>query len=407
MFKRFILFLFLPLIGIQSVKATDIYVKVTSTSDLIPGAKYILAATESGTPYVATGYNYEGYLATTSSGCSISIDGNVITISTANPIVFTLGGNSSGYTLKDNLTAKYLGYGTGTSLRESETDTDSSEKWTYTYNNTSSSFLLKNVGEDTRMLFGRTFGTKPNEYYAFRANTTAAITNKLAPANLYRKVSAVTLASACTDGVKYYGTYSNESAFVVPSDLTVSEIKVTDGKLTVGNYSTGDVVPANTGVMISSSTAGDHSVTLTSAAGSSVFGSENMLRPTGSGITAEAMAAADGGCKYYRLTMHNGTALGYYWGAADGAAFALGANKAYLAVPTASARLTGFDMADSETTDIRVKGIVNSERQRVGDGTSGMEFAAVAVYDLQGRRVADSSLKKGLYIVNGKKYIIK
>ena len=72
---------------------------------------------------MATGYNYEGYLATTSSGCSISIDGNVITISTANPIVFTLGGNSSGYTLKDNLTAKYLGYGTGTSLRESETDT--------------------------------------------------------------------------------------------------------------------------------------------------------------------------------------------------------------------------------------------------------------------------------------------
>ena len=224
---------------------------------------------------------------------------------------------------------------------------------------------------------------------------------------LYRKVSTVTLAAACTDGAKFYGTYSLGSPFVVPSDLTVSEIKVVDGKLTVGNYETDDVVPANTGVMVSSTTSGDHYVTLTTTAGSSLFGSENMLRPTGSGITAEAMAAADGGCKYYRLTMHNGTTLGYYWGAADGAAFDLAANKAYLAVPIASARLTGFDMADSETTDIRVKGIVNSERQRVGDGTSGMEFAAAAVYDLQGRRVADSSLKKGLYIVNGKKYIIK
>ncbi len=224
---------------------------------------------------------------------------------------------------------------------------------------------------------------------------------------LYRKVSTVTLAAACTDGAKFYGTYSLGSPFVVPSDLTVSEIKVVDGKLTVGDYATGAVVPANTGVMVSSSTAGVHYVTLTTEEGTSVYGSANMLMPSGNGITAEGMATAAPGCKYYRLTMHNGTTLGYYWGAADGAAFDLGANKAYLAVPTASARLTGFDMADSETTDIRVKGRVDSERQRVGDGTSGMEFAAAAVYDLQGRRVADSSLKKGLYIVNGKKYIIK
>ena len=213
---------------------------------------------------------------------------------------------------------------------------------------------------------------------------------------LYRKVSTVTLAATCTDRTKYYGTFSLASPFVVPSDLTVSEIKVVDGKLTVGNYETDDVVPANTGVMVSSTTSGDHYVTLTTKAGSSLFGSDNMLMPSGNGITAVGMGVAAPGCKYYRLTMHNGTTLGYYWGAADGAAFDLGANKAYLAVPTASARLTGFEMADSETTDIRVKGRVKSDK-----------LATATIFDLQGRRVADSSLKKGLYIVNGKKYIIK
>ena len=395
MLKRFILFLFLPLIGIQSVKADDIYVKVTSTSDLIPGAKYILAATKSGTTYVATGFN-NGKLTASSSGFTISED--YIKVSSGTPLQFKLDGSSSSFTLKFG--DYYLGYFGDADLEQDTNANENKEKWALTYNDAHSTYLITNVYEPKRFL-----GMHPDGY--FKAYTIEKI-NSYSVSYLYRKISTtVTLAAACTDGVNCYGTYSYESAFVVPSDLTVSEIKVVDGKLTVGNYSTGDVVPANTGVMVSSSTAGVHYVTLTTEEGTSVYGSANMLMPSGNGITAEGMATAAPGCKYYRLTMHNGTTLGYYWGAADGAAFDLGANKAYLAVPTASARLTGFDMADSETTDIRVKGIVYSERQRVGDGTSGMEFAAAAVYDLQGRRVADSSLKKGLYIVNGKKYIIK
>lgn len=42
----------------------------------------------------------------------------------------------------------------------------------------------------------------------------------------YMGNGTVTLASACTDGSKYYGTYSNSHAFVVPDGLTVSEINV-------------------------------------------------------------------------------------------------------------------------------------------------------------------------------------
>lgn len=199
-------------------------------------------------------------------------------------------------------------------------------------------------------------------------------------------IAMVTLAAACTDGVKYYGTYSNASAFVVPSDLTVSEIKVVDGKLAVSNYTTGDVVPANTGVMVASTTAGNHFVDLTNAAGSSVLGEENMLKPSGSGITAEGMASGNDGKTFYRLTMHNGSTLGFYWGAENGAAFALDANKAFLAVPSgAGARISGFNF-DDQTSGIKTM-----------NNASTISHEA---YNLQGQRVKAD--RKGLIVRNGK-----
>ena len=199
-------------------------------------------------------------------------------------------------------------------------------------------------------------------------------------------IAMVTLAAACTDGVKYYGTYSNASAFVVPSDLTVSEIKVVDGKLAVSNYTTGDVVPANTGVMVASTTAGNHYVDLSNEAGTSVLGSDNMLKPSGSGITAEGMASGNDGKTFYRLTMHNGTTLGFYWGAENGAAFALDANKAFLAVPSgAGARISGFNF-DDQTSGIKTM-----------NNASTISHEA---YNLQGQRVKAD--RKGLIVRNGK-----
>ncbi len=208
--------------------------------------------------------------------------------------------------------------------------------------------------------------------------------------------ATITLAAACTDGTMYYGTYSSSKAFVVSDDIIVSEISVIDNKLVVGSYETGAVVPANTGVMVAALEAGEHTVNLSEEAGTSVLGTENMLRPSGDeGITAEAMAAANGDCKFYRLTMHKGTTLGYYWGAADGAAFALAANKAYLAVPAAvAAKISGFGIDGSGTTSI---GGIAEDASKNG---------VRKIYNLQGQRVAEHPAK-GLYIVDGRKVMIK
>ena len=146
--------------------------------------------------------------------------------------------------------------------------------------------------------------------------------------------ATINLASACTDGAgNYYGTFSIDRAFVVPADLTVSAITGTSGAtLTLDNYATGDVVPANTGVLVSSTTAGDHTVTLSSEAGTAKTG--NMLKPSSETMTGDYL--------FYRLTMHNGTDLGFWWGAADGAAFDIAVNKAYLAVPSPAREFDGF-----------------------------------------------------------------
>ena len=73
------------------------------------------------------------------------------------------------------------------------------------------------------------------------------------------------------------------------------------------------------------------------------------------------------------------------------------ANKCWLEVPasTVAARSLKIVFSD-ETTGISEKGIVNSEK-----------FAPATKYDLQGRRMDSSSLKKGIYIINGQKVVVK
>ena len=204
--------------------------------------------------------------------------------------------------------------------------------------------------------------------------------------------ATVTIAEACTDGEgKYYGTYSNASAFVVPADLTVSAVGVSDGKLVVTNYDEGDVVKANTGVMVSATSAGNKTITLSTETGTEKDG--NLLKASGNdGIEdAEAMETAAPGCKYYRLTMHNTTDLGFYYGAENGAAFALAANKAYLAVPESLAK-EGFSFITGEEETDGIKAVTTAVENGVR-------------YNLAGQKVGADY--KGIVIVNGKKYLNK
>ena len=197
----------------------------------------------------------------------------------------------------------------------------------------------------------------------------------------------ITLNAACTDGTTIYGTFFTNQAYTMPEGLTGSVVNLNNGKIVLTEeYTAGDVVPKETALLISTTAnfTGTQDYPITYTTGGEAPTARNLLKGT---MTTNGMTVGKN-YKFYRLTMHNGTKLGFYWGAQNGGAFKPGANKAYLAISTDEARL-GFD---------------------VGGEQSGIESVIVTtndsnVFDLQGRRVAQP--QKGLYIVNGKKFVIK
>lgn len=179
----------------------------------------------------------------------------------------------------------------------------------------------------------------------------------------------------------YATLYYSTDALVVPTGLNATTYKVEGDALHESLvYNAGDVIPAATGVVIAG-TPGDYVFTSTFVAGTA--DADNQLRGS------DEEAATTGGATYYKLGVKDGANPGFYWGAADGAAFTNGAHKAYL-VLTASAARPAFLFGGDDTTGIGNPATVLAE----GEGK---------VYDLQGRK-ADHP-KTGLYIVNGKKVV--
>ena len=199
----------------------------------------------------------------------------------------------------------------------------------------------------------------------------------------------INIASACTDGNdNYYGTFYSDKAYIMDDLLEGQVVRVdANGKLVVETaYEGGDIVPANTALLIYAVEPGSYNVYTTTAAGED-WSEYNMLKGT---LTADEMTVGEN-CLFYRLTMHNGEQIGFWWGAENGGAFKPGVNKAYLAVPANQAK-DGFAFGnDGGATSIST----------IDNGQLTMENA----YNLQGQKVG--SEYKGIVIVNGKKFINK
>ena len=137
-------------------------------------------------------------------------------------------------------------------------------------------------------------------------------------------------------------------------------------------------VPAETGVLLrAKNDATDFNVPVTTAAADDVAGNI-FVRGTGA-----AVATGEGPYNYV-LGKHDGV-VGFY----KAGGMVVATNKAYLQTTIAAARI---DVNFDETTALT---LVNSEKRTVNSD----------VFDLQGRKVANPT--KGLYIVNGKKVVVK
>ena len=201
--------------------------------------------------------------------------------------------------------------------------------------------------------------------------------------------SAETLTLRAFDGKNHFATFSSDKA-VKFVDATVYAVGVNDDRLILTEVESKQV-PANTGVLLKSAgTEATYSVI-----GSAPAIENNLLCAS---VEEGQTTAADGtteGYSFFKLSYNQAgenEKLGFYWAKENGAPFVSKAGLAYLAVKTAdAAAVKGFSLFDMETGISKVTGSAAA-----GNGV---------IYDLQGRRVERAV--RGLYIVNGRKVMVK
>ena len=212
--------------------------------------------------------------------------------------------------------------------------------------------------------------------------------NDISYSNYTTTVETNSLILRAFDGKNHFATFSSDKA-VKFVDATVYAVGVNDDRLILTEVESKQV-PANTGVLLKSAgTEATYGVI-----GSAPAIENNLLCAS---VEEGQTTAADGtteGYSFFKLSYNQAgenEKLGFYWAKENGAPFVSKAGLAYLAVKTADvAAVKGFSLFDMETGISKVSGSV------AGNGV---------IYDLQGRRVERAV--RGLYIVNGRKVMVK
>lgn len=215
------------------------------------------------------------------------------------------------------------------------------------------------------------------------------------PTYLYIADPTQALASINVKATEGYATYYNDKLGVtIPEGIDAKCGVITDvnnGALTIDyRYVAGTKIPAGNAVLVKAGKA--MQIPLIVSKHTSNVIAENMLK----GLATTGDFIADPDYKYYKLAYNNYNTkegLGFYFGAENGGAFTVPAGMAYLAVPRSMA-VKCFLLDGSAT------GIEGIEAGQTAE-------AVKTVYTLDGRKVEAQKLPKGIYIVNGKKVIVK
>lgn len=192
-----------------------------------------------------------------------------------------------------------------------------------------------------------------------------------------------------------FGTFYTSDAYNMPTGVTGYTIVNTQDNRLIAEptYAEGTLVPAKTALIVKGNE-GDYTYEPIISSQTTILG--NKLH----GTDTEATTQVEGtDVKYYKFAYNNaGDKLGFYWANETGAAFTNGAHKAFLALDfgTALSQMRGFSLNDLFGGITSIHSIVNAEK------------ASQRIYDLNGRSINRlNGLSKGVYIVNGKKVIIK
>ena len=386
------------------------YVQVTDASQVIDGAQYLLVYDDGEDLNVMSTFDNSSYEATNAPfSCAFYKNGNLINVSaeySGVPFVLEAVGDKK-YALKtsqgywqcyvDNYSGK-TSYG----LMISETSASQAAQWTITIEDGKARIVN---AYDSTLELCYIASTWSKTYSTFKARTNDG------------SYPALTLYAKCADMnfnklANGYATYAIGSAYQMPAGVkgyVVKGLNESDHTKLVKEeaFSAGSLVPALTPLLVyAENLEGEDKTYYPILLQKEVedYTGDNYLEYK---RTAENMTDSkqDESVYYYKLTMkddsenpENSKPLGFYWGAKNGAAFMLNnTSSAYLALPKslfdkgslASALL--FDEA-GQATGIQLTPTTENNTQ--------------AIYNLQGVRVS-GKLAKGIYIVNGKKVLVK
>lgn len=202
----------------------------------------------------------------------------------------------------------------------------------------------------------------------------------------YDELTSIEVPVSIVDGeyaTFYYGGFNLK----VPAGVTATTYSYANNALTTSKtYNEGDVIPAKTAVVLKGNAATYYFQGTTETGETPIFSNLH-------GFDKDATTSVEGMGKYYMLSLNaqsDPASIGFYWGADGGGAFTSKAHKAYLALP-ASANVKGFAFNDV-TNGITAK--------------TTTEQADAPVYSLTGLRMS-GPLPAGVYVRNGKKFIVK
>lgn len=385
--KAFFTICLLCLVGGVSASAQNTYTKVTSEDQLVAGGIYVIVNEENN---VAMSWQDEKNRKPT----SININNNSFTLADADianaetdktVYELQLGGETGKWTFYDKINNGYL-FAEGTKNGKRN---NNFLKIQETINAKSQAKISFDAKGNSSIVFSAPNANTVKYNSSSNPKLFSCYASGQQPVQLYRKVGTFTLTTA------RYGTYYTEDAFVMPEGVIGYTITSEDDQTLKFNeaYVAGAVVPAKTALVLKATEelTANKDFTYTIVNSTEVAPTNNLLH----GSVAEATTNVDAKA-YYKLANDKVDGLGFYYGAEGGVAFTNGAHKAYLAVKTeALSQMRGFSF-DSMTTGINHV-VANAEHAK-----------STVIYDLNGRRVNSlNAAAKGVYIVNGKKVIVK
>jgi hypothetical protein len=193
--------------GGSEVVGSNVYTLITSTSDLVAGANYLIVCEAKGRALAEQGNNIRTY-------CDVTLANHTYTGETSvngSPYVLQLGKTSMGYTLYDAVSATYLAINSNDNKLHAGTDATAKNcNWTITFDS-SGNAEIRSVSYDNRTI---QYNASSPRFATYKSKQTAVQLYKQAPPTAIQEIlSASTQAGLIytLDG-KPVGTVSNLKA---------------------------------------------------------------------------------------------------------------------------------------------------------------------------------------------------